>query len=101
MPDTSTKIESSIQQLLGERFVHNLSELIYNSVSTLWHIDRECEEHLSHISARVISALFCLELLSHIDALIKKKLGLTNVTDATLADLKGLKQLKERLGREK
>ncbi len=99
--DTSTKLEKSIQQVLGERFVHNLSGLIYNSVSTLWHIDPECEEHLSHISARVISALFFLELLSHIDALIKKKLRVGNLTDAALTDPKVLKQLKERLGREK
>jgi hypothetical protein len=99
--DTGEQIEKSIQELLGERFVHNLSEVIYNSISTLWHIDKECEQHLSSITARVISALFCLECLSHIDTLLKKKLKIKNLTDRNLTDIKNLENLKERLSKEK
>jgi hypothetical protein len=95
------QIEKSLQELLGERFVHDLSGLIYNSISTLWHIDRECEKHLSHITARVISALFCLECLSHIDTLLKKKLRIKNLTDRNLAYSKNMEELKERLSKEK
>lgn len=96
----SELIEKSIQELLGERFVHNLSSLIYNSVSTLWHIDEECEEHLSSISAKAISALFCLECLSHIDTLLKKKLKIKNLTDRDLPNTKKLENLKKRLSKE-
>jgi hypothetical protein len=99
--DAGEQIKKSVQELLGERFVHNLSGLIYNSISTLWHIDKECEEHLSTITARAISTIFCLEYLSHIDALLKEKLKIKNLTDANLTDTKNLKNLKQRLSKEK
>jgi hypothetical protein len=98
--DPSEMIEKSIQELLGERFVHNLSSLIYNSISTLWHIDEECEEHLSSISVKAISALFCLECLSHIDTLLKKKLKIKDLTDRELTNTKKLENLRQRLSKE-
>ncbi len=78
--------EALLKEVADERYVHSLSELTYNNVSSLWHISSSSEKELARIAARVICGIFCLKYLSHIDRLIKKKHRIKGLTDRDLSD---------------
>ncbi|HHL39121.1 MAG TPA: hypothetical protein ENJ37_01305 [Deltaproteobacteria bacterium] len=99
--DRADEITNSLQSIVGERFVHSLSNIIYNRVSTLWHMDAGNEQHLSHIASKVVCGLFCLEYLSHIDDHLKKKHNITNLTDRNLTDSDNIEETRQRLSEEK
>lgn len=79
------KLDKTLEQIKKERFVHSLSHIIYDKVSTLWHIDKESEELMSQIASKVVVGIFCLEYLSHIHLLVKKKARIKK--DITALDL--------------
>ncbi len=87
MKDNPQRVfESVIAEILDERFVHSLSELTYNSVSSIWHLSEDSEKELAKIASKVVCGIFCLKYLSHIDGLIKKKLRIKGLTDRDLSD---------------
>ena len=81
------KLDKSFEEIIKERFVHSLSNIIYDKVSALWHVDKESEKFMARIAANVVLGTFCLEYLSHINLLIKEKAKITeNITAADLSD---------------
>jgi hypothetical protein len=76
------RLNKTLRHIIKERFVHSLSHLVYDKVATLYHIDKESEGLMSQIASNVVIGMFCLEYLSHINALIKKKAGLERETTA-------------------
>lgn len=96
-----SQIDRTIEEILDEKFVHNLSDLIYNRISTLWHIDRQIETLLSRITAKVVAGIFCIEYLSHIDSLAKQRLGITGLTDRNLTDSKRVEKIRKRLSKDR
>ncbi len=98
MNDFNEEAIDSLESILEERFVHSLSELVYNRISTLWHIDDEdVEKELSHLAATAVCVLFCLEYLTHINRFIKKGLVLHPQDARELSKEEGIKRLKEHL----
>lgn len=92
------KLDKSFEQIIKQRFVHSLSNIIYDKVSTLWHIDKESEKFMSRIAANVVVGTFCLEYLSHINSLIKEKAGIKeNITAADLSDKDLMAKIKDAL----
>ncbi|MEK6599188.1 MAG: hypothetical protein AABY52_02455 [Deltaproteobacteria bacterium] len=80
-------LNQSLEQLLKERFVHSLSDIVYDKVSTLWHIDKESEKIMAQIASRVVVGFFCLEYLSHINSMVKEKVGIKEgITAKDLSD---------------
>lgn len=58
-------IEEVFKGLLEERYVHELSSLLYERIATLWHLDPEIERELAFICSRLWWGYFCIEYLSH------------------------------------
>ena len=96
------KLDRSFEQIIKERFVHSLSSIIYDKVSTLWHIDKESEKFMARIAANVVVGTFCLEYLSHINSLIKEKAKIKgNITAAYLSDKDLMAKIKAALSGNK
>ena len=96
------KLDRSFEQIIKERFVHSLSSIIYDKVSTLWHIDKESEKFMARIAANVVVGTFCLEYLSHINSLIKEKAKIKgNITAADLSDKDLMAKIKAALSGNK
>ncbi|HHD10965.1 MAG TPA: hypothetical protein ENK42_00860 [Deltaproteobacteria bacterium] len=100
MSGLDKEARSSLESILEERFVHSLSELIYDRISTLWHIDSDVERELSRLTATAVCVLFCLEYLSHINGVIKKALELDPIDAKELSKEERLKKLKEHLAED-
>ncbi len=98
---TSKELEKSLRELLSERFTHSLSKTIYDRIASLWHIDRDSEKMLSSIASKVVVGVFCLELLSHIDSLIRSKCGIEKLSSKDLTCKETVKDIKARLSKEK
>ncbi len=94
-------IKRVIQEVLDERFVHSLSDLTYNSISSLWHIDRESEEYIAYIASKVICGIFCIKYLSHIDRLLKKRLKIKDLTARDLPKKELIQSIRKNLHKEK
>lgn len=78
-------INNGFDQILKDRFTHSSSDIVYDAISSLWHMDDECEELISKIASKVVIGLFCLEYLSHLNEIIKEKAGIKN--NVTAKDL--------------
>lgn len=91
-------IDNGFDQILKDRFTHNSSDIVYDTISALWHMDDECEELISKIASKVVIGLFCLEYLSHLNEVIKEKVGVkNNITTKDLTNNEVIDDLKNRL----
>ncbi|MBI3753913.1 MAG: hypothetical protein HY266_07740 [Deltaproteobacteria bacterium] len=96
------RLNQSLEQIMKERFVHSLSHIIYDRISLLWHIDKESEQLMAHIAAKVVAGIFCLEYLSHINSLVKEKAGIKeDITAMDLSNEELIAGIKTRLSRNK
>lgn len=96
--NNTSKINKTLEQVMKERFVHSLSQIVYDKVSALWHIDKESEELMSQIASKVVIGMFCLEYLSYINKLVKEKNKVThNITAFDLSDKDLIEDIKSRL----
>ncbi|HAG52129.1 MAG TPA: hypothetical protein DCL42_12450 [Deltaproteobacteria bacterium] len=96
--NNASKINKTLEQVMKERFVHSLSQIVYDKVSALWHIDKESEELMSQIASKVVIGMFCLEYLSYINKLVKEKNKVThNITAFDLSDKDLIEDIKSRL----
>lgn len=99
---TNQKLNQSFEQIMKERFVHSLSHIIYDRIALLWHIDKESEQVLAHIAAKVAAGIFCLEYLSHINSLVKDKAGIKeDITAMDLSNEELIADIKDRLSHNK
>lgn len=101
MPSVSTdnqRLNQSLEQIIKQRFVHSLSDIVYDKVSTLWHIDKESEKLIAQIASRVVVGVFCLKYLSYINSLVKKKAGIKHdIAASDLSDEDFVAGIKSRL----
>ncbi len=96
------RLNQSLEQIVRQRFVHSLSDIVYDKLSMLWHIDKESEKLMAQIASRVVVGIFCLEYLSHINSLVKKKAGIKeNITALDLPDEDFIAGIKSRLSNNK
>ncbi|MBI5047576.1 MAG: hypothetical protein HZB54_01305 [Deltaproteobacteria bacterium] len=85
--NNNQKLDKSLEQIIKERFVHSLSNIVYDKVATLWHIDKESEKFMARMAVNVVVGIFCLEYLSHINSLIREKAKIKeNITAIDLSD---------------
>lgn len=105
MPSAKTnnqRLNQSLEQIVKQRFVHSLSDIVYDNVSTLWHIDKESEKLMAQAASRVVAGIFCLKYLSHINSLVKKKAGIKDdITALDLSDEGFIAGIKSRLSNNK
>ncbi|MBI3754927.1 MAG: hypothetical protein HY265_02035 [Deltaproteobacteria bacterium] len=99
---TGQGLNQSLEQIVKQRFVHSLSDIVYDKVSTLWHIDKESEKLMAQAASRVVAGIFCLKYLSHINSLVKKKAGIKDdITASDLSDEGFIAGIKSRLSDNK
>lgn len=105
MPSVKTnnqRLNQSLEQIVKQRFVHSLSDIVYDKVSTLWHIDKESEKLMAQMASRVVTGIFYLKYLSHINALVKKNAGIKhNIAASDLSDEDFISGIKSRLSNNK
>jgi len=95
---TSEPISDGFSQILKERFSHSCSNLVYDTISLLWHMDEEGEKLVSKLASKVVIGLFCLEYLSHLNEAVKENAGIkNNVTTSDLTDDGVIDGIKKRL----
>lgn len=91
-------INNGFDQILKDRFTHSSSDIVYDAVSSLWHMDDECEELISNIASKVVIGLFCLEYLSHLNEIIKENAGIkNNITAKDLTNIGIIGGIKDKL----
>lgn len=92
------RLSQSLEQIVKQRFVHSLSDIIYDKVGALWHIDKESEKLMAQIASRVVVGMFCLKYLSHINSLVKRKAGIKrDITALALSDENFMAEMKSKL----
>lgn len=88
----------TIDKILKDRFTHSTSNIIYDTIATLWHIDNESEQLVSRIASKVVIGLFCLEYLSHLHNIIKENAGIKNqLTSYDLTNNDIMNEIKNRI----
>ncbi|MDZ4384596.1 MAG: hypothetical protein U0940_03835, partial [Nitrospirota bacterium] len=93
-------LKSLLSQIKNERFVHQISELTYDHIFTLWHLNPKIERQLSGVVSKVVIGLFLLRYLSHLNHEVMKEANVKNrLTSKDLSDKKKIEKAVKKLGK--
>lgn len=89
-----------LQKIQNERFIHHISELTYDRLSALWHLDPSVESQLSEVLSRVVTGLFFIRYLGHINDLVMEEADIKeNMTSEDLSDRKKVEAMENKLSK--
>src|SRR3989304_10519632 len=93
-------LKSLLNQIQGERFVHQISELTYDQIFALWHLNPKIERQLSGVVSKVVIGLFLLRYLSHLNHEVMREANVKNrLTSKDLSDKKKIEKVVKKLGK--
>lgn len=93
-------LKSLLNKIQDERFIHNISELTYDRLCTLWHMSPKTERQLSGIISKVVIGLFFIRYLTHINDTVMKEANIKNrLTSNDLTDKKKIARMVKKLNK--
>lgn len=90
-------LKTLLKKIQDERFVHNISELTYDRLFALWHLNPRIERQLSEIITKAVVCLFFIRYLTHVNNAVTKE---ANVKDRLRSEDLSNKRLVEKMAKK-
>lgn len=91
-------LKSLLNQIQDERFIHQLSDLTYDQIFTLYHLNPKIERQISGVVSKVVIGLFLLKYLSHLNHEVMKEANIKGrLTSKDLSNKKKIEKITRKL----
>ncbi len=93
-------LKSLLDKIQDERFIHNMSEVTYDSLFALWHLNPKIERQLSGIVSKAVIGLFLIRYLTHHNREVMKEANIKNrLTSKDLSNRKVIEKVVKKLSK--